>query len=70
MGKTLEFERRETICVNIDYLANLLEDVIGDLLRDYQGLSNEDLECIDYDVIKMEISKIWLAECLEKGLTS
>jgi hypothetical protein len=62
MNKILEFERRETIIVDIDSLADLLDDKITDALIDHQGLTWDDIECIDYNKIKTEIAKKWLEE--------
>ena len=66
MGKILEFEKRETVCVDIDELADILDNYIGDILYDRQGLTIDDLQCLDYEAIKIEISKKWLAEVLKK----
>lgn len=68
--KVLEFEKKETITVGIEEFANDLESNFEDIFCDQWGYSHEDLECIDYDKVKLEVAKLWIAECLEKGLTS
>ena len=60
---------RVTVCVDVSRAANDLFETIDDCLE-YQGLDDEDMECINYDKLKLEIAKIWIAECVEKGLTS
>lgn len=65
----LTFDKTEIVTVNVKRLA---EDLVAcfDECFEYQGISDSDTDCINIDKVKLAVAKKWIAECLEKGLTS
>lgn len=62
MANVLEFEMRNTVEVDIDKLTEELEISIPTILYDYQGLTDDELEVVDFDAVKKAIARKWLGE--------
>ena len=62
MVSTMEFEKRIIVEVDIDELADELWDSVDMILQDYQGLTSNEIDVIDFDAVKKAVAQKWLEE--------
>ena len=65
MANTLEFEMKSTVVVDIEELADKLKRDVPEILIDYQGLTDSEIEVVDFNAIQKAVAHKWL-EWLEE----
>lgn len=62
MENTLEFELKSSVVIDIDELAEELENCIIEVLQDYQGITDEEMDVVDLPAVAKAVARKWLGE--------